>query len=212
MSDILRQVDEDLRKERLSKLFRKYGVYVFVTIFVSVTVVVGLQLKNNSDRSFNEKLVENYLQTTSNKNLDNIIDELDILISSDNNYLSGIAELKKINLLIEKGDVNGLLHLEELINNKDYDPLIIDLARYFFLMMKIDDADEAAFESYITNDMINKSPFKYLFLEIMAVRKIILGKFVSALEDFEDLNSNVDLPPEIRSRVNKFIELANQNV
>ena len=40
MSDILRQVDEDLRKEKLSKIWKQYRYYfilVFITIIISIT-------------------------------------------------------------------------------------------------------------------------------------------------------------------------------
>ena len=73
--------------------------------------------------------------------------------------------------------------------------------------MRMDDSDNAVFMSNLTNERIKKSSLKYLFLEIIAIRKIIFGDLDEARKDFEDLISNVDLPLEIYNRATKFIEL-----
>ena len=56
MSDILRQVDEDLRKEKLSNLFKKYGLYVILTLVIIIGSVIGYQVMVSIDKSKNEKL------------------------------------------------------------------------------------------------------------------------------------------------------------
>ena len=51
MSDILRQVDEDLRKEKLSNLFKKYGLYVILTLVIIIGSVIGYQVMVSIDKS-----------------------------------------------------------------------------------------------------------------------------------------------------------------
>ena len=45
MSDVLRQIDEDLRKDRLINLWRKYGIYILSFIIIVILSVVGFQFK-----------------------------------------------------------------------------------------------------------------------------------------------------------------------
>ena len=45
MSDILRQVDEDLRKEKLSNIWKRYGIYAIFLIVIIIVIVIGFQLK-----------------------------------------------------------------------------------------------------------------------------------------------------------------------
>ena len=71
----------------------------------------------------------------------------------------------------------------------------------------INDLEDTIFYSYLTNDKIKNSQFKFLFLEIIAVRKILAGNFLEAEKDFEALMKNIDLPKDIRNRAIKFIEL-----
>ena len=65
MSDILRQVDEDLRKEKLSNLFKKYGLYVILTLVIIIGSVIGYQVIVSIDKSKNEKLIETYIKAVS---------------------------------------------------------------------------------------------------------------------------------------------------
>ena len=42
MSDVLRQIDEDLRKDRLIKLWKKYGFYLIVSMVLGLSLITGI--------------------------------------------------------------------------------------------------------------------------------------------------------------------------
>jgi hypothetical protein len=209
MSDILRQVDEDLRKEKLSNLFKKYGLYAVSVIIVIVFTVIGYQLNVSISKSKNEILVETFINATNDNNFIKQIPLYEEIISSNNEYLSGLAALRTSNLQVQNGNIEeGYSTLEKIAENIEYDVVIRDLATYLLFMAKMEDPDDLASNLNLTNERIESSPFKYSFLEIIAVRKLILGDYAEAKKDFEDLISNLDLPIEIRNRAIKFIELS----
>ena len=212
MSDVLRQIDEDLRKDKLNKLWKNYGLYIIVLIITIILAVIGYQIKVSSDKSSNQKLVETFLATSNNEDIENVLNNFDIIINSNNNYLSGLAELKKSNLLIKNGNYeDGLFVLKKVINNKKYDPVINDLATYLLLMLLLDDLNDNEFSTYLSKDKIETSKLKFLFMEIKAIRNLILGDFEQAKKEFIDLKNTIDLPIEIRTRAGKFLELAEKN-
>ena len=212
MSDVLRQIDEDLRKDKLNKLWKNYGLYIIVLIITIILAVIGYQIKVSSDKSSNQKLVETFLATSNNEDIENVLNNFDIIINSNNNYLSGLAELKKTNLLIKNGNYEeGLFVLKKVINNKKYDPVINDLATYLLLMLLLEDLNDNEFSTYLSKDKIETSKLKFLFMEIKAIRNLILGDFEQAKKEFIDLKNTIDLPIEIRTRAGKFLELAEKN-
>ena len=209
MSDIIRQIDEDLRREKLSKLWNKYGLYAVSTIIVIVFTVIGYQLNVSISKSKNEILVETFIKATNDNNFIEQIPLYEEIISSNNEYLSGLAALRTSNLQVQNGNIEeGYSTLEKIAENIEYDIIIRDLATYLLFMAKMEDPDDIASNLNLTNERIESSPFKYSFLEIIAVRKLILGDYAEAKKDFEDLISNLDLPIEIRNRAIKFIELS----
>ena len=78
MSDILRQVDEDLRKEKLSNLFKKYGLYAILTLVIIIGSIIGYQVMVSIDKSKNEKLIETYIKVTNSKNISEQYSLLDV--------------------------------------------------------------------------------------------------------------------------------------
>ena len=65
MSDILRQVDEDLRKERLSEVWRKYGIYALVLVTMIVLSVIAYQINSSRNDLKNQEIIEEYLIATN---------------------------------------------------------------------------------------------------------------------------------------------------
>ena len=210
MSDILRQVDEDLRKERLSNLWKKYGIYFIAFITIIVVTTIGFQFKVYSDKSENEKLVEMYISSTNIKNMNEQILSLENMINSQNNFLSGLAQLKIINLQIESGLIDeAVIGLENIIDNVKFESIIIELATYFLLMIKINEFSEDKFINYLSYEKIQESKFSYLFQELIYIKKLLENKDEEARKGFDELIKSPNVPFDIKIRAEKFIEIVN---
>ena len=210
MSDILRQVDEDLRKERLSFLWRKYGLYLVLASIIAIVTVVGYQFKVYSDKSNNEKLVEIFINASNGQEIEQQIFLFNELTETKNTYLSGISEIKIANLQIENGNIEeGLFQLEKVISNNNYDPIINDLATYQLLMLKIDNLSEDELMNYLTNQKLNESEFRFLFKELLSIKKMFLGKNEESSIGFQELIDSSETPLDIKTRAKKFIEIVN---
>lgn len=210
MSDILRQVDEDLRKERLSNLWKKYGIYFIAVITIIVVTTIGFQFKVYSDKSDNEKLVEMYISSTNIKNMNEQILSLENMVNSQNNFLSGLAQLKIINLQIESGLINeAVIGLENIINNVTFEPIIIELATYYLLMVKINEFSEDKFMSYLNYEKIQEGKFSFLFQELIYIKKLLENKDEEARKGFDELIKSSNVPFDIKIRAEKFIEIVN---
>ena len=209
MSDILRQVDEDLRKQKFTNLWKRYGIYLIVSILIIVFSVVGYQVKKSSDMSNNEKLIEMYIAATYEKGINNQIQAFDDLVGSKNDYISGLAELRLSNLQIQNGDKKeGINGLKNIINNNKYDAILVDLAVYLLLLNKIDEIDEPEFMRYLEIAKSQDSNFKFLFEELFLIKKLLLGKNEESKIGFKKLIDSVDAPLNIKIRAEKFIEIA----
>ena len=208
MSDILRQVDEDLRKERIIQLLKSYGIYIIVTIVVIIVSIISYQLVISKNKSENERLVEIYIQAESIKNSNQKLEKFSELINAQNEYLSGLAELKVANFYINNGNIEKALEsLDNIIDNQKYDPIINDLSLYFMLMIKLEKISYEEFSSYIDDEMIEISKFKYLFKELIAIKNFLNGNADDARKRFQNLISDPDIPLEINTRAIKFIQL-----
>ena len=211
MSNILREIDEDLRKEKLLKLWKKYGIFSIIAITLIILMVIGYQLQSSFDLKKNQELVELYMDATTKESVDDTILLLNSFDELDHHFISGLAALKTADLLIKQNkDEESLFVLEKIINNKKHDPIIADLANYLFLMIKIEDTDKEFFK-YLNESYIENSKFKYLYHELLAIRKILLGDAVNGRNDFELLLKDNSTPIEIQNRAKKFIKISKYN-
>tara|TARA_Y100000816_G_scaffold254311_1_gene206409 strand:+ start:856 stop:1491 length:636 start_codon:yes stop_codon:yes gene_type:complete len=209
MSDILRQIDEDLRKDRLREIWKSYGLYAVTLILVIILSVIGYQINISLDKSKNEKLVEIYFDAISKDNSSiEVFTKLDELIESDNNYLASIAGLKKVELLLKNGDnENSIIELEKILINEENDVTIRNLAAYKLLMTNIKILNIDDFKSYLGVNESEKSDFNYLFKELLAIKYFLDGDLNNSIQTFQDLINQLNVSPEIILRANKFIEL-----
>ncbi len=208
MSDILRQVDEDLRKEKLSNLWSRYGLYLVSAVIIIILAVVGYQLKNYSDKKYNEELVEEYLNAANAQNIHDKLSLYENLLGSKNEYLSGMAELRIASLELEKGNLEqSLFILEKIINNKDYEPIIRDLATYLLLISNINELGKDEFMNHLDEEKVQESNFRFLFKELISIKNLLLGNKEESKKGFKELIEIFDTPTEIKIRANKFIEI-----
>ena len=210
MSDILRQVEEDLRKERYSKFWNEYRFYIILVFIILIVSGVGYQTYTSLDKMKNEEIVEIYLEATNDESLKYSKEIFEKIQNSDNKYLSGLAELRIANIIVDKGNYDNKTQiLEKIIANKSYDPIINDLALYFLLMIKLEDPDENGFMKYLNEEKLEISEFKYLFKELIAIRKLLSGDLSNSQKGFQNLVDNPDTPLTIKNRALKFINLVN---
>ena len=143
MSDILRQVDEDLRKDKLLSIWRSYRFYIIGFILFILISLASYQYYLSSEQSKNESVVEKYVNALNEKNINNSINKLIDLDESSNPYVKGLAKLKRAELhFINKEKDLALELLESISNDKSLDKMIRDLALYKYLMVQLDVLDK----------------------------------------------------------------------
>ena len=56
MSDVFRQIDDDLRKDKVKRLWKNYGLYTIILFSIIVLSIIGYQIYLGSKANYNEKL------------------------------------------------------------------------------------------------------------------------------------------------------------
>ena len=208
MSDILRQVDEDLRKDRLLGLWKKYGNYIIGIIVILILSVIGYQVNFFLSQKNSERIVEMYLNAVNSDDVNLSINNLAAIDDSDHTFIASLARLRSANLHVENGNLSeGRAKLKEIINNEKNESIITDLAIYLFIISNIDEIEINEINKYLNEKRISTSEFKYLFEEIIAVKELISGNFDLSLKKFENLINGNSTPNDILVRAEKFIEI-----
>ncbi len=208
MSDILRQVDEDIRKDKLINLWKNYGLYVVIFFILAVGIIAALEIRSSILKANNEKIVENYIAATAENNIDNSISILTELKQTNNSFVSSLSSLQIAQKQIQKGNrAESKKKLEEIINNPNADQVLVDLSIYYYLMMNITDISIDEMNSILDENKIHKSKFKYLYQELIGIKYLILDNLTQSKKLFEKIKNDAEAPREVIERAKKFIDL-----
>ena len=208
MSDILRQVDEDLRKERLSEVWRKYGIYALVLVTMIVLSVIAYQINTSRNDLKNQEIIEEYLIATNLEDEIASLKNLKQLEESSHKLISGIVKLRiSDHYLINNDKESSSAKLLEIITGTEHHVLISDLALYNYLMLNIQDLDDSEFEKYISMAKSDNIDFEYLLKELNAIRHLLLDRKDLSKQLFQEIINIQNLPINIKSRAEKFISI-----
>ena len=207
MSDILRQVDEELRQDRLINLWRRYRVYLIGGLILLIGSVLGYQINKSVNQSFYEEEVEKYISTSDLVDFNQTIENLGEIENSNQLLISGIAQIKIATLLMENGKIQESKDkLLEIINEDKTDDIITDLAIYFYLMSNLNDMAMDEINIYIDTDKLENSSFKFLFKETIAIKNLLSGEIQISKEKFDELINDANTPRDIVIRATKFLD------
>ena len=207
MSDILRQVDEELRQDRLLNLWRRYRVYLIGGLILIIGSVLGYQVNKSVNQSFYEDEVEKYISSSDLVDFNQTIENLSKIQTSNQLLISDIAQIKIAAILMENGKIQESKNtLLEIINEGKTDTILTDLAIYFYLMSGLNDMPIDEINKYLTNNKLENSSFKYLFKETIAIKNLLVGNIELSKEKFDELINDDNTPRDIVIRSTKFLD------
>ena len=208
MSDILRQVDEDLRKEKLTSLWNRFKIYIIsITLLLIISVSVYHYLRISE---YNEKVstIENYYKASNKGSIDEMLVKLET-IKTSNEFSQNLIDLKIADIHVAKGDIElGLEKLEQIFKSKNKS-ILDDLALYKYLMLKIDEITLNEVNNLIENFNSKENNFNYLFSELVGIKNIIDGQYSEGKIIFESLLNDASVSNEIKIRAEKYINIIN---
>lgn len=208
MSDFLRQVDEDLQKEKLKGIWNKFKFLIISIIISLILFVIGFQYIAYEKRNQKLLTVENFFQAISQENLDNKIKELSSIESNDK-VINSFINLKLSDMYFEKNNTDLALLSLEKVYKSDAQSIYKNLALYKSLMYQFDKISSDEIDNLILLYSENEDIFEFLFIELKAIKKLQEGKVKSSKNDLNLLISNNLTPNDIKVRAQKYLNIIN---
>jgi hypothetical protein len=204
MSDIFREVDEDLRRERYKAIWKKYGNYIVAVAVLIVVATAGYRgweywqarrAAESGDRFVAAlRLAEDGKKTEA-------LAALDELAAGGHGAYPYFANMRAAALRTAEGDTAGAVaEFDRIAGDRSAPPLLRDMARLRAALALSETATLPDLEARIADLAKPESPFRHTAREILALAAWRVGDLSKASAYLEELTADPGVTQGARQR------------
>ncbi len=208
MSDIFREVDEDLRRDEAAKVWKKYGPYAIGLAATLVLATLGYQLWRNWETERRLERSDRFIEAV--RLAEDVAPEAALpalaeLGDPDGGY-GTLAAFERARLLAETGRRDEAVALwDELAADGKAGSALQAAARLFAVMHQIDDGDPADLRARLEPLLQLGHGSRPTALELTAVLALREGDRDEARRIYTELADDLSAPPGLRARATQMI-------
>jgi hypothetical protein len=209
VSDIFREVEEDVRKERLEKLWKAYGEYVIALLVLAVLAVGGWQLWLRYQANQRAKASVEFVAAQHISDAAQAVAAYDKLAKTAPGGYGQLAKLGQANALAASGKTNDAVAIYKDIAARDSGPLgaVARLRAAWALADTSTRADLVTLLAPINGDT---STWRQMAREVLAYSDYKAGKTKDAESEFNALANDSGSPDALKNRARAFATFLHQ--
>lgn len=202
MTDIFREVEEDVRRERLEQLWKKYSDYIIAGASLLIIAVAGFQLWRVYEQRQQVQASVNY--AAASQMLDGgaagaaAITFAKLAETAPGGYAQ-LATLQKANALYASGNTAQAVDAYKQIAAKG-DPLLAPIARIRAAWATVETAPRSDIDVLLKPLLDQTNPWHAMAREIVAYEDYKSGAADKALAEFKAIETDKDAPGAVKQR------------
>ena len=203
MSDIFREIDEELRRENLVKLWSRYGKYIILVavlvVAIAGAIVAWREHQASERRAQSGRYSAALALVREGKNADAA--RLFAALAHQGGGYGLLASFEEAELLAKTGDRKGAIAAyDRLSSSSGLDREFRDLAVLLSVMHGLPDGDPKIAIERLQRLTENGNPWRASALELTAAAKLKGGDRTGALEIYKTLADDLTAPQRLRAR------------
>ena len=209
MSDIFREIDEELRRDNWQQLWARYGRYVVALAVVAVLVtaaVMGWREYQLRQREAEGVRYAAALELSRQGKNAEAADAFAVLAQGSSSGRAALARLAEAVAKAQAGDIDGAVAAyDQLAADSAADPIFRDVANLLSARYALDKGDPKAAVARLAPLAAPTSPWHGLALELTAAAELKAGDTAKARADFELLAKDTSVSQGVRQRASEML-------
>jgi hypothetical protein len=209
--EFIREVDEELRRDQLAKLWRRYGALV---VALAVLVVAATAAKVGWDQWRQRHMAAEALRFAAAEQAlaagrdAEAAEQFAALAAEGDTGYAALARLKEAEAkLALKDEAGAVAALERLAGEgAEDDPILRDLGALLALQREIDQGDPAELARRLEPLAAGDSPWRHRARELQALVAIRAGELERARGILAELSRDVGVPPTQQRRAEELLQ------
>ncbi len=204
MSDLLSEVDDDMRRQQLDKFWLENKNWIIGGIILAIATTAGLTWWRTWDYQ------RNVAQTQSLRQIEDKNDPAaltDYAKAADRNH-AALAKLMAAGALSRDGKIDEAVKVyDDLGSTLGADGTLRDLARLQSIGLRLNRDDAKKLHKELDDISGERDPFRYSALEMDALLYARENKLQEAIDRLAKITSGSDAPDDVRTRAVTLREL-----
>lgn len=208
MADIFREVEEDLRREKYAKLWKRYGTAIIALALAVVLLVGGYQAWRAYERSQREDRSAAYaaaLQKIEAGDREAALEALTALSEGSGGY-GELAALERARLLAEGGDTQGAVEVWQRLAETADGKAFRAVATLLWVIHQIDEGDPETLRQRLVPLAAPGEPFRSSARELLAALALRGGDTAEARALYTQVADDIEAPSSVRQRAAQMLQ------
>ena len=210
MDDIFKEVDEELREERLTKIWKRIGPYVIGilsgTIIITSAVIGYREYDETQRQNWGVQFAE-AMNLSEEGNWQESLDLFETLTEKTNLGYKTLSLFQAASLYARNGNKEKALEIYQSLENKALDENFRDLATLMLIYLQFDNADPEILEKRIEKLASKGNPWYYNAMELKGFLFAKQKNKEKQIEIFNILSKDNKAPEGVRTRANDMLAI-----
>ncbi|MGV8832207.1 MAG: tetratricopeptide repeat protein [Devosia sp.] len=206
--NIFREVDEELRSDRMRALWRRFAPYVIgaaVGVVVIVAVNEGWTWYNTSKAAVSSEELYAAFDLADGGDLAAAQAQLDTLIADGSGNYPALAEFRKAGILAKDGKIVEAVAAYDALANAQTNPRLRELALVLGGNLMIDAGTLADVDSRVGSVVTDTSPMRNAAREALGLAQYKAGDLAAAQASFEAVINDPMTQSTVRNRMGYYL-------
>lgn len=202
---LYREVEEELRRERLAKLWDTYGVYVVGLVAVVIAAIGGYQLWQGRQATLAAEggaLYDQATQLATDGKSEEAIKAYDALAEGGHRGYAALAALQAAGADLKAGKLDeAQAQFEKVAKDSTSDPLLKSFATLQAASIRLGKADLPEMQNRLNDLAADGNPWRFNARELLGMAAYKAGDIVAATKEFDRILSDPLAPQGVAARV-----------
>jgi hypothetical protein len=203
VSDIFREIDEELRRDNLLKLWRRYGRYFIVAVVAALAIAGGIVAWRSHQLTLRQAQSVRYAAAIAllREGKDAEAAKVYASVADEGRGYGRLASFEAADLAAKAGDRKAAIAAyDKLASSSDRDPELREVATLLSVMTGFADSDAQATIDRLKPLTESGSPWRATALELTAAAMLKAGDKPGALDIYKKLADDLAAPEGVRAR------------
>jgi hypothetical protein len=215
MTDFFREVDEDVRRDRIIRIWTKYR-YVFIGLAILIIAGTGAWRAYEHYRDQAAEAASTKFEAAAQLALDGKTTEaaaaFEALSKTAPKGYAILARLRAAGDIAASDPPAAIKAYEALADDPSFDPAFKDFAKLRAAMLRVDSDDPMDFERRYAPLASDNFPYHHQIRELLGLAALKLKAFDSAGGWFDGIVSNTQAPAGVRMRAGALLGLVQSSL